>query len=140
VWSIIGVAAGVLVIWSTLVVILLLQVRRLHGDLDWRDILRLVPDVVRLVKRLATDKAVPRATRWWLFGLLVYLILPIDLIPDFFPVIGYADDAIMTVIALRYAIKHAGADAVRRNWPGSAQGLASVLYLARTGGAAERGC
>ena len=79
----------------------------------------------------ATDPAVPRATRWWLFGLLCYLILPIDLIPDFLPGIGYADDAILTIIAVRFAVKHAGYDALERNWPGTPDGLAGLLGFAR---------
>ncbi|MGO4535982.1 YkvA family protein [Leifsonia sp. 2MCAF36] len=110
---------------------LLVQQRRTATGVDWRGIARLGPDVVRLIKRLATDPDVPRPVRWWLFGLLVYLILPIDLIPDFFPVIGYADDAIITAIALRFAMRHAGYPALTRNWPGTPEGLAGVLALAR---------
>lgn len=136
-WTVVGVAAGLVVIWVALVVALLIQARRTGWDLNWRDVARLAPDLLRLLKRLASDKHVPRPTRWWLGGLLAYLILPVDLIPDFIPVIGYADDAIVTVIALRYAVKHAGFEAVRRNWPGSPEGLASVLALARISSADE---
>ena len=57
--------------------------------------------------------------------------MPIDLIPDFLPVIGYADDAIVLVIALRLAIRSAGYAALQRNWPGTPEGLDSVLALAR---------
>ncbi|MCK3768647.1 DUF1232 domain-containing protein [Microbacterium aerolatum] len=138
VWTVIGVAAGLAVIWAALAVALLIQARRTGWDLNWRDVARLAPDLLRLLKRLASDKHVPRPTRWWLGGLLVYLLLPVDLIPDFIPVIGYADDAIITVVALRYAVKHAGFEAVRRNWPGSPEGLASVLALARISPADER--
>lgn len=138
VWTVIGVAAGLAVIWAALAVALLIQARRAGWDLNWRDVIRLAPDLLRLLKRLASDKHVPRRTRWWLGGLLVYLLLPVDLIPDFIPVIGYADDAIITVVALRYAVKHAGFEAVRRNWPGSPEGLASVLALARISPADER--
>ncbi|WP_404474938.1 YkvA family protein [Microbacterium aerolatum] len=138
VWTVIGVAAGLAVIWAALAVALLIQARRAGWDLNWRDVIRLAPDLLRLLKRLASDKHVPRRTRWWLGGLLVYLLLPVDLIPDFIPVIGYADDAIVTVVALRYAVKHAGFEAVRRNWPGSPEGLASVLALARISPADER--
>lgn len=138
VWTVIGVAAGLAVIWAALAVALLIQARRAGWDLNWRDVIRLAPDLLRLLKRLASDKHVPRRTRWWLGGLLVYLLLPVDLIPDFIPVIGYADDAIITVVALRYAVKHAGFEAVRRNWPGSPEGLASVLALTRISPADER--
>ncbi|MET0887198.1 MAG: DUF1232 domain-containing protein, partial [Mycetocola sp.] len=72
---------------------------------------------------------VPLATRWSLIGLLGYLVLPIDLIPDFIPVLGFADDAIVIVIGLRFAIRHAGEPAVRRHWPGTPAGLDSLLAL-----------
>ena len=130
-WTIAGVVLGLVAIWVALAVTLVLQQRRAGREVDVRAILRLVPDVVRLIRRLATDPAVPRGTRWWLYGLLAYLILPIDLIPDFIPGIGYADDAIITVIALRFAVKHAGLDALERNWPGTPTGLRSLLTLAR---------
>lgn len=92
--------------------------------------MRVVPDVIRLVKRLAFDRSVPRATRWWLLGLLSYLLLPFDLVPDFIPVLGFADDAVVVAIVLRFAIRHAGMGAVERHWPGSPEGLAGVLKLA----------
>ena len=101
-----------------------------HGyAVDWRDLLRLAPDVMRLIRRLVVDPTVPRATRWWLAGLLVYLLSPIDLVPDFLPVIGYADDAIVVAVALRFAIRHAGMPAIERHWPGAPEGLRSVLTL-----------
>ncbi|MDN4597922.1 YkvA family protein [Leifsonia virtsii] len=128
---VLGVVGGLVLLWALLIAVLWVQQRRAGRNVDWREILRLAPDVVRLIKRLATDPAVPRATRWWLGALLVYLVLPIDLIPDFIPVIGYADDAIIAAIALRFAIRHAGYAAVERNWQGSPGGLASVLALAR---------
>jgi uncharacterized membrane protein YkvA (DUF1232 family) len=117
------------VIWIALVMVLWRQQRLLGGAVDWREIARLVPDVVRLVRRLVVDPAVPRATRWWLVGLLCYLLLPFDLIPDFIPVLGFADDAIAIVIALRLAIAHAGVEAVTRHWPGTPQGLDGLLRL-----------
>ena len=131
-WPVIllGVLGGVLLLWVALLIVLWVQQRRSGSEVDWRDILRLVPDVVRLVKRLATDPAVPRGTRWWLLGLLGYLLLPIDLVPDFIPVLGYADDAIIVAIVLRFAIRHAGVVAIERNWPGTPAGLQSVLALA----------
>src|SRR3954465_1552109 len=129
-WTIVGVAIGLIAIWVALAATLVVQQRRAGREVDVRSILRLVPDVVRLIRRLAADPAVPRGTRWWLYGLLAYLILPIDLIPDFIPGIGYADDAIITVVALRFAVKHAGFDALERNWPGTPTGLTSLLTLA----------
>jgi uncharacterized membrane protein YkvA (DUF1232 family) len=62
--------------------------------------------------------------------LVAYLLFPIDLVPDFFPVIGYADDVLVVAIVLRLTVRHAGAAAVERHWPGSAQGLAVIHRLA----------
>lgn len=130
---VIAVVGGILLLWLLLIALLWVQQRRTGSAVDWRAMMRLVPDVVRLVKRLATDPTVPRATRWWLLALLGYLLLPFDLVPDFIPVIGFADDAIIVAIVLRFAIRHAGMDAIERHWPGSPEGLASVLALAGLG-------
>ncbi|MDY0909396.1 YkvA family protein [Microbacterium sp. CFBP9034] len=126
---VLGVLGGLLLLWIALAVALWVQQARSGRTMDWRAILRLGPDVVRLLKRLAGDPSISRSTRWWLLGLLGYLLLPIDLIPDFIPVIGFADDAIVVAIALRFAIRHAGADAVARHWPGTPAGLESLLAL-----------
>jgi uncharacterized membrane protein YkvA (DUF1232 family) len=124
-----SVAAGIAMIWSALVVVLWFQHRSAGRAVDWREMMRLVPDVLRLVRRLTLDPDVPRTTRWWLLALLGYLLLPIDLIPDFIPVLGFADDAIVVVIGLRFAIHSAGEPAIRRNWPGTPDGLDSLLAL-----------
>ena len=124
-----SVAVGIAAIWSALVVVLWVQHRRSGRSVDWREVLRLVPDVVRLIRRLAVDPDVPRGTRWWLLALLGYLLLPIDLIPDFIPVLGFADDAIVIVIALRFAIRSAGEPAIRKHWPGTPDGLEGLLAL-----------
>jgi uncharacterized membrane protein YkvA (DUF1232 family) len=52
-------------------------------------------------------------------------------VPDFIPVLGYADDAIIVAIALRFAIRTAGRPALERHWPGTPEGLDSLLALAR---------
>ncbi|MGL4254710.1 YkvA family protein [Microbacterium sp.] len=132
-WAIVllSVAGGLILLWIALLAVLWVQQRRAGNAVDWREIARLVPDVVRLIRRLAADPEVPRGTRWWLVGLLGYLLLPIDLVPDFLPVIGFADDAIVVAIVLRFAIRHAGMAAVERHWPGTPAGLRTVLALTR---------
>jgi uncharacterized membrane protein YkvA (DUF1232 family) len=130
-WQILlAVVGGLLVLWLVLVALLLLASRHQPDRTSLRDALRLVPDVLRLLRRLVADPAVPRGTRIWLVALLGYLLMPIDLVPDFLPVIGYADDAIIVAIALRYATRHAGADALDRHWPGTPQGLRALRTLA----------
>jgi uncharacterized membrane protein YkvA (DUF1232 family) len=74
----------------------------------------------------------PRGVRIRLWLLLAYLLTPVDLVPDFIPVIGYADDAIIVALALRSVIRHAGPHAIRRHWPGTSDGLTAIQRLAGT--------
>ncbi len=127
---VLSVIAGLVLVWLVLVLILWLEQRKHPGRASLTDLLRLAPDVVRLLKRLASDRTVPVGVRISLGILMVYLISPIDLIPDFIPVLGYADDALVVAIALRFATRRAGRDAVTRHWPGTPNGLAAVLRLA----------
>ena len=94
---------------------LLLIVRPRESGL--REALRLLPDILRLVRRLASDPTLPRSIRVILALLLIYLAMPFDLIPDFIPVLGYADDAILTCLVLRSVVRKAGPEPVRRHWP-----------------------
>lgn len=91
---------------------------------------RLLPDLLRLIGRLARDRTLPRGLRVRLWLLLGYLALPIDLVPDFVPVLGYADDVIVVALTLRAVVRRAGPGALARHWPGSATGLAAVRRLA----------
>ncbi|GAB3621550.1 DUF1232 domain-containing protein [Glutamicibacter endophyticus] len=126
-WDVLlGVLAGLLVFWLTLIVALVLV--RPRGDL-LREALRLLPDLLRLLRRVAADRALPRGVRVRIVLLMLYLALPIDLVPDFLPVIGYADDAIIVVLVLRQVVRRAGIDAVRAHWPGSADGFAALVRL-----------
>lgn len=125
-----GVVAGVLLLWLVLVGFLLL--RRPDGT-TVTGLTRLLPDLIRLVTRLARDRTMPRGVRVRLWSLLAYLACPIDLIPDFIPVLGYADDAIIVAVVLRSVLRRAGADAVRAHWPGGTDGLDAVFRLIGTG-------
>jgi uncharacterized membrane protein YkvA (DUF1232 family) len=129
-WQIaLGVAGGIVLLWLVLIATLGWVSRGQAEKLKLIDALRLGPDVVRLTRRLAADPTVPRGVRTWLGVLLVYLLLPIDLIPDFIPVIGYADDAIIVALVLRFATRKAGADALDRHWPGTPQGLQALRAI-----------
>jgi uncharacterized membrane protein YkvA (DUF1232 family) len=123
-------ALGLVLVWAAMVVALLVVARREDEPTTFRDVLRLLPDVVRLIRRLAADPALPRGVRWRLNALLVYLLLPVDLIPDFIPVIGYADDAVVVALALRSVVRVAGVEALERHWPGNAEGLLVLRRLA----------
>jgi len=102
--------------------------------------LRLLPDLLRLLRRLASDRGVPLAARVRLWLLLAYLAMPIDLVPDFVPVLGYADDAIVISFVLRSVVRRAGGPVIRRHWPGTDDGLATLGRLTglRFGGQARR--
>jgi uncharacterized membrane protein YkvA (DUF1232 family) len=94
-----------------------------------RDALRLLPDIARLVRRLAADRDVPRGVRIRLVLLVAYLASPIDIVPDFVPVLGYADDAVVTALVLRSVVRAAGPEALERHWPGTPDGLRAVRRL-----------
>jgi uncharacterized membrane protein YkvA (DUF1232 family) len=121
-----GAGAALLLAWLALVVALLLA--RPRGAL-LTETLRLLPDVLRLIRRLAADPDLPRGVRIRLGALLVYLASPIDLIPDFIPVLGYADDAIIVTAVLRSVARRAGVSAVRAHWPGTDDGFAALARL-----------
>jgi uncharacterized membrane protein YkvA (DUF1232 family) len=126
-WDLVlGLVAGLVLVWLALVVGLIL-VRPRGGLL--REASRLLPDVLRLIRRLAADKTLPRGVRIRLVLLLGYLAIPIDLIPDFVPVLGYADDAIIVTAVLRGVVRRAGLDAVRAHWPGTDDGFAAMARL-----------
>ena len=130
VWQVvIGVGLASLVGWLALVVTLLLT-RPTENVL--KESLRLLPDLVRLVTRLAKDRSQPRAVRIRLGLLLAYLAFPIDLVPDFVPVLGYADDVIVILITLRSVIRLVGEAPLRRHWPGTPAGFEAVLRLTQS--------
>jgi uncharacterized membrane protein YkvA (DUF1232 family) len=85
--------------------------------------LRLIPDLVRLVRGLIADGDTPWTVRISLAGLLVYLVTPIDLIPDFIPVIGSFDDLIVSAVVLRWAGRRVGQDDLRAKWTGDPAGF-----------------
>jgi uncharacterized membrane protein YkvA (DUF1232 family) len=85
-----------------------------------------------LVQRLLRDPALPRSRKLALWALLAYLALPIDLVPDFLPVIGVLDDAILAALALRFVLRGAPAGRLAELWPGPPEGLAVVSRLAAT--------
>jgi uncharacterized membrane protein YkvA (DUF1232 family) len=89
-----------------------------------------VRDCIVLVRRLLGDPRVPRARKLALGLLVVYLAFPLDLIPDFLPVIGQLDDALVAGLVLRGLARGAGASLLREHWPGGPDGLALVLRLA----------
>ena len=128
-WQVlIGVGAALLLAWLALLIALL--VARPGGNVI-SESLRLMPDLLRLVARLARDKTLPRGVRVRLGLLLAYLAFPLDLIPDVVPVLGYADDVIAVLWTLRSVICVVGEEPIRRHWPGTPVGCDALLRLAQ---------
>lgn len=98
---------------------------------DAKALARFIPDCVVLTKRLIRDDRVPRSRKLALIALVVYLVLPIDNVPDFIPVVGQLDDAILVAVTLRFVLRATGVNVIRELWPGPTQSLDVVL---RAGG------
>ena len=131
-WTIpLGIVGGFVLLWAVLVATLW---RAKPGDYDLKEAVRLVPDLIRLIRRLAADPDTPRGARIRLVLLLGYLALPFDLIPDFVPVLGYAEDAVIVALVLRSATRHAGPEALAKHWPGTPEGLTALKRLCRLNG------
>ena len=127
-WLLIGLAVAIAV-WAGFVIWLVAVGRR--GDA--RAFATFIPDCIVLVTRLARDPRVPRRRKLLLVGLAGYLALPFDLVPDFIPVAGQLDDAIIVALVLRHFIRSGGEPLIRELWPGPEQSLALILRLARAG-------
>lgn len=125
---VLGLLAGLALAWLVLVGALLLAQPK---DGLLKEALRLLPDIIRLLKRLASDPTLPRGVRIRLALLFAYLAFPLDLIPDFIPILGYADDAIIVAAVLRSAVRTVGLGPLEQHWPGTQDGLAAVVRLAK---------
>lgn len=126
----IAVAGGLVLTYAVLLALLWRYAQSHPETVGLRDALRLVPDLLRVVRRLAADSSVPRGVRVKLVLLLIYLASPIDLVPDFIPVIGFADDVVIVALVLRSLLRSAGPGPLRRHWPGTPAGLEILERLA----------
>lgn len=97
-----------------------------------RALARFIPDCLILFRRLLDDDRVPRSRKLALVLLVGYLVLPVDLIPDFIPLAGQLDDAILIALVLRFLLRGGGPALIDEHWPGSARGLALIRKLAFT--------
>jgi uncharacterized membrane protein YkvA (DUF1232 family) len=125
-WLLISFAA-VVAVWAGFVLWLVAAGRR---D-DARALATFIPDCIVLVTRLARDPRVPRRRKLLLLALVGYLALPFDLVPDFIPVAGQLDDAIIVALVLRQFVKAGGDQLIRELWPGPQPSLDLILRLAR---------
>ncbi|MGA8978631.1 MAG: YkvA family protein [Pedococcus sp.] len=123
----VGLAAGLVATWLALLVALL--VVRPKGSL-LAESLRLLPDLLRLLRDVARDPTQPRGVRVRLGLLLAYLAMPFDLVPDFLPVVGYADDVVVVVWTLRSVVRVVGVAELRRHWRGTEDGFTALRRVA----------
>jgi uncharacterized membrane protein YkvA (DUF1232 family) len=121
-WRTVGsIGLGLIAIWAVLVALLWIFRPR---DLRLAELVRIVPDLARLVRGLIADRSVPLGARLALIGLLIWLVNPIDLIPEFIPVLGPLDDVVVAVLVLRYVRRKVGTEELRQRWPGTPEGFA----------------
>ena len=97
---------------------------------DARALARFIPDCVILVKRLLGDDRVPRRSKLLLAALGAYLALPFDLVPDFIPVAGQLDDAIVAAWVLRRVLRSGDRELLAEHWPGPERSLAVISRIA----------
>jgi uncharacterized membrane protein YkvA (DUF1232 family) len=129
-WSWLLISLGVFAaVYATFVIVLVAAGRRS----DARALATFIPDCIVLVTRLAHDPRVPRRRKILLLALIGYLALPFDLVPDFIPVAGQLDDAIIVALVLRSLVRSGGEEVIRELWPGPEQSLGLILRLAGSG-------
>jgi uncharacterized membrane protein YkvA (DUF1232 family) len=120
----IGVAAGV---WVIAIVVLFLLGRRLAA----RELATLLPNLVRMCRTLLRDRRVPRSSKLLVGFAVLWFLSPIDLVPEFIPVLGPLDDALLAALVVRHLVRRAGREVVAEAWPGDPATLDRMLRLAR---------
>jgi uncharacterized membrane protein YkvA (DUF1232 family) len=124
-WAILA-AVGAVALYAACVVVLVVAGRR--GEA--RALAGFIPDCIVLFKRLLADPRVPQRRKALLAGMIGYLALPFDLVPDFIPVAGQLDDAILVGLVLRAVLRSSGSELLPEHWPGPAQSLRVIERFA----------
>jgi uncharacterized membrane protein YkvA (DUF1232 family) len=124
-WVLLGVALFV-VVYALFVAGLVVAGRKR----DAVAVARFIPDCIVLFKRLLGDPRVSRPRKVLVAVLVAYLAMPFDLVPDFIPVAGQLDDAILVALVLRWVLRGSGPALVTEHWPGPKQSLGLMLRLA----------
>jgi uncharacterized membrane protein YkvA (DUF1232 family) len=123
---IIGVVIGLVALWAiALVIFWVLRPK----NVPVRELVRVIPDVVRLLRSVIGDRTAPPDVRLVLVGLLIWIVSPIDLIPEFIPVLGPLDDVVVAIVALRYVRRRVGIEDLRGRWTGTEDGFALLLNV-----------
>jgi uncharacterized membrane protein YkvA (DUF1232 family) len=117
--------AVLLAVWLIGVVVLLVLGRKSMA----RELVTLLPNLIRLFRGLLGDERVPRSSKVLLVIAAIWLASPIDLIPEFLPGVGGLDDAVVAALALRHVVKRAGPEVVRDHWHGDPRTVGVLLRL-----------
>jgi len=124
--SVLWIVIGLVMAWAALVAVLWLLRPK---DIGLGELVGIVPDVLRLIRDLIRDGGTPLDVRVALVFLLLWLISPIDLVPEFIPVIGPFDDVVVAVVVLRYTRRRLGLEPLRQRWRGSDAAFALVVRV-----------
>ena len=120
-------ALGIAVaVWLLLILVLVVAGKRTAA----KELATLLPNLILLFKDLARDPRVPRGSKWLLGLAGIWLVSPIDLIPEFIPVLGPLDDAVVAALVLRHIVKVAGREVVAEHWRGEESTLDRILRVA----------
>jgi hypothetical protein len=123
---VIAVLISLAILWLVFVAALAI----LRPKVGLHDAVRILPDLLLMLGGIAQDGTLPFTVRVRLWLLLFYLALPLDIVPDVIPIVGYADDAILTAWVIRSVVRRSGIETLTRHWPGSPEGLDVVRALA----------
>jgi uncharacterized membrane protein YkvA (DUF1232 family) len=126
-WQGLVLAAGLAIAVYSAFVLWLLAVGRRQ---DARALASFIPDCIVLFRRLLGDARLPRRSKLLLLGLVAYVAMPIDLVPDFIGIAGQLDDAIVVAIGVRMILRASGPGLLREHWPGPDRSLNVLMRLA----------
>ena len=124
--TVVAILVALVVLWGLFLVVF--WILRPKG-VSVRELVSLVPDILRLLRSLIGDGSAPLDVRLALIGLVAWIVSPIDLIPEFIPVLGPMDDVVVAIVAMRYVRRRVGVEDLRRRWTGSAAGFAMLLTV-----------
>jgi len=116
-----------LAVWAVLILVLLLVGKKTAA----RELATLLPNLIRLFRGLLADGRVPLGSKLLLGAAVAWFVSPIDLVPEFIPVLGPLDDAVVAALVLRHVVKKAGRDVVAEHWAGDERTLGVLLRVAR---------
>ena len=124
--TILAIVLALVALWAALLVVF--WVLRPKG-VTARELVGLIPDILRLLRSLIGDRTAPLDVRIVLIGLLAWILSPIDLIPEFIPILGPIDDVVVAIVAMRYVRRRVGTVDLRGRWSGSDAGFAMLLTV-----------